>query len=209
MKKKSKKLSFNFNKYVAVIIALLIGLTAWYLIISNSDKNISATDSAGLYSYEYPENWVVKPYIWTSCCEGPEFAEPDWSVESKPITLSPVNNEDVVINISMQKYGDYWESFDAIKASVEEDYFAETIFLGKREDGHDAIFSKVSYLGPPDAKVESFTDYRYFFDNSASVLSIEFREKYHHDWYLVNNIDYTIYTSDAVQIANSIKFLSN
>lgn len=214
---------FSVVEIVLVIVIVgLVGVVSWFVYdrqatTENTEysqkevvQNIEVTDSSSTFSFKHPDNWEIEPYEWTNCCDGPEVVEPDWTKVSKPITLHPAIDENVVVTVFMENYGGFWESYDALKASVDEDYFATIIFEGRREDGHEALFSRVDYLGPPDAKVESFTDHRYYFDNGNAVLKVEFREKYHHDWdddAERPDIDNTKYLSDFESIANSIKFL--
>ncbi len=168
----------------------------------------NADDSTKTFAYSLPSNWEEDPYVWEDCC-GPVDPEPDWSKESKPITLHPKNDKNVTITIKRFPYDktDDWTSYEALKAKVKEDYFAKVLFEGKRPDNHQALFTKVDYLGPPDAKVESFTDHRYYYDEGKSVVMIEFREKYHHDWPgSAPDINNTKYLSDFKHIASSVKF---
>lgn len=169
------------------------------------------TDSTQSFGYSYPENWMIEPYVWEDCCGGPPDTEPDWSKESKPITLHPSDNSEVDVTITSNKYDEYtYSSYESLTASVKEDYFAKILFDGTRDDGHKALFTKVDYLGPPDAKVESFTDHRYYFDNGDTYLVVQFREKYHHDWPDDEaggpDIDNSKYLADFEHIAKSIKF---
>lgn len=168
-------------------------------------------DSSGSFSLSHPETWQMKPYVWDGdCCHGNPIAEPDWSKESQPITLHPAGDSEVEVTVRAEKYGVYWDSYEQLKASVKKDYFAKVLFDGVRDDGHEALFTRVDYLGPPDAKVESFTDHRYYFDYGDSVLKVEFREKYHHDWpddEMPPDIDNSKYLPDFEHIANSVKFL--
>ena len=211
-KKNSKKPVFKPSTLLIVVVTLILISVSLFAYKNLRRDYISATDSAGTFSYEYPDNWAIEPYVWQYAGDGIPPKEPDWSKESKPITLYPIADRNVTISINQSKYGIYdWKSYDALKASVKEDYFAKILFDGKRPDGHDALFSRVDYLGPPDAKVESFTDHRYYFDNNKSVVSVEFREKYHHDWpddETGPDIDNSKYKSDFEHIANSIKFLN-
>ncbi len=85
--------------------------------------------------------------------------------------------------MSVIPYGVNYDSFENLKASVKEDYFATVQQEGMSNAGKDSLFVVVNYLGPPDAKVESFTDHRYYYDNGSGYLLAEFRERYHHDWY--------------------------
>ncbi len=213
------KRDFSVTHVLAlVLVVVLAGVAGWLAFTQNktadhSDESlayVSATDSAGQFSFEYPDDWTIKPYVWDACCEG-SGEEPDWSKQSKPITLSPSDNADVDITITMENYGDFWDSYEALRGSVQEDYFANILFDGTRDDGHKALFSRVDYLGPPDAKVESFTDHRYYFDNGNTVLKVEFREKYHHDWpddETGPDIDNTRYLPAFEHIAQSIKLLN-
>lgn len=209
-KKNSKKPTFKPSKIVIVVVTLILISVSLFAYKNLRREYISATDSTGSFRYKYPDDWAIEPYIWQYAGDGPVPKEPDWNKESKPITLYPIEDRNVTITINQSKYGIYdWKSYSALKASVKEDYFAKILFEGKRVDGHEALFSRVDYLGPPDAKVESFTDHRYYFDNNKSVVSVEFREKYHHDWpddETGPDIDNTKYLSDFEHIANSIKF---
>ncbi len=209
-KNNSKKKTFRPSKIHVVVLLLVVGILSLFAYQATSRDYIYATDSAGTFSYEYPENWTIEPYVWEDCC-GPIDEEPDWSKESKPITLHPSNDKNVSVTIGMEKYGDYWGSFNALKTTVKEDYFAKILFEGTRPDGHEALFSRVDYLGPPDAKVESFNDHRYYFDNDKTVVRVEFREKYHHDWpddETGPDIDNSEYLQDFEHIAQSIEFLN-
>lgn len=193
-----------------LVLTLVLALGGWY-VYSRQDKPasqpvVNATDSAGIFSFSYPDDWTIEPYVWEDCC-GALDEEPDWSSVSEPITLHSDENKNVTVTLLTEKYGDFWESYEALKASVQEDFFATILFDGLREDGHQALFARVDYLGPPDAKVESFTDHRYYFDNGGSVLKVEFREKYHHDWYPDRELDNSQYKAGFDLIANSIKFL--
>ncbi len=207
-KKNSKKPVFKPGKILIVVVTLILISVSLFAYKNLRREYITATDSTGSFSYKYPDDWVIEPYAWVDCCEGPANTEPDWNKQSKPITLHPADDNKVIVTINSDKYGDIWKSFKELKASVKEDYFAKILFEGKRIDGHEALFSRVDYLGPPDAKVESFTDHRYYFDNEKSVVRVEFREKYHHDWSPENEIDYGKYKNDFEHIANSIKFLN-
>ncbi len=202
---------------LVVLVLVAIGAAGYYTykkqqtpkVVTPAVTYIKATDSAKTFSFSYPDNWQIKPYVWEDCC-GPLDPEPDWSKVSKPITLYPAADENITITLNMEEYDVFWESYNALLASVKEDYFAKILFEGKRADGHEALFSRVDYLGPPDAKVESFTDHRYYFDNDTSVLKVDFREKYHHDWpddETGPDIDNSQYVPDFDHIANSVKFL--
>lgn len=208
--KKSKNYSTKLKKRLIVLASIFVAIAAAWAVYGILVRDyVDATDSTGTISYKYPENWALETYIWENCCSGPPKSEPNWSQESKPITLHPVEDKTVKVTIVAEKYGDYWKSYDELKNSVKEDYFANILFDGVREDGHMALFTRVDYLGPPDAKVESFTDHRYYFDNGTTVLRVEFREKYHHDWpdeETGPDIDNTKFLSDFEQIAESIKF---
>ncbi len=168
-----------------------------------------ASDSTGNFTYSYPENWVSVPYEWDYCCGDLTEEQPDWNVQSKPITLQPSDNQNVVVTINHTEYSeDWWSSFAELEASVKEDYFANILYDGE-VNGHKVLFTRVDYLGPPDAKVESFTDHRYYYDNGDKYIAIEFRENYHHDWYPENELDYSMYLSNFEKIANSIIFSEN
>jgi hypothetical protein len=211
-KSKKKQPIRPSKRLVATLAILVVGIgllsLAAYKVMGRN--YIAATDSAGIFSFEYPEDWTVEPYVWEDCCHyDTQKSEPDWSKKSKPITLHPHKDKNVEVTINTDKYGDYWKSYEDLKAFVDEDYFAKILFEGKREDSHSALFARVDYLGPPDAKVESFTDNRYYFDNGDSVLRVEFREKYHHDWpddAARPDVDNTEYLSEFEHIAKSIKF---
>lgn len=219
MDKNQKGFSIAFLSVVLVIV-VAVGSVAYFVYqrqnnlpeVANvpTTQYMEDTDSTGSFSFSYPENWQIEPYVWEDCCGGPPKTEPDWSKETKPITLHPTGNNSVTVSMVMEKYGSYWDSYKALEASIKEDYFAKILFEGQREDGHKALFVQVDYLGPPDAKVESFTDHRYYFDNGEFVLKVEFREKYHHDWpdeETGPDINNTAYLLDFEHIANSIKFL--
>ncbi len=207
------------------IIVVCVIFSAYVFVSQKQDKEendaaevqkvayVNATDTANSFTFSYPSNWEMQPYdewgVGGDNFTEEEMKEPDWTKVSRPIGLQLVGNEKVTIGITMNDYGGYWMSFDDIKARVAEDYFAKVLFAGTREDGHEALFSRVDYLGPPDAKVESFTDHRYYFDNSTAVLSVDFREKYHHDWpddETGPDIDNSAYLQDFEYIAKSIKF---
>jgi hypothetical protein len=208
---------------VNVIITLVVVLTAsgigWQIYKKqNANTTKTATpniaykessDSTDAFTYIYPENWLIEPYNWEVWGGSVEQSEPDWSQVSKPITLYPTGNPSAKITMTTIEYGDFWESYEDLKNKVKEDYFATILFEGQSEAGRKALFAKVDYLGPPDAKVESFTDHRYYYDNGKYVLFIEFREKYHHDWpddEMGPDIDHSEYLSDFEYIAKSIKF---
>lgn len=218
MKKIGQK---GFGAAGLVLVATVVGLifVVGWQVYSRQDafdesshepaaQYIKTTDSAQIFSYSYPDHWQIEPYVWEDCC-GEIEPEPDWTKVSKPITLSHKYDTKVKITIITDKYGDLWESFVALKTSVREDFYAKVLYEGTRPDGHEALFSRVDYLGPSDAKVESFTDHRYYFHNGDNVLRVEFREKYHHDWpdeETGPDIDNTRYLSDFEHIANSISF---
>src|SRR3990167_7049363 len=130
----SKKRSIRFSKRLATILVVGIGLLSLFVYLATSRDYISATDSTGTFSFEYPENWTIEPYVWEDCCEGPAKKEPDWNKESKPITLHPIADKEAVVSIRSDKYGGihYWKSFKAVVASVKEDYFAKILFDGRR-----------------------------------------------------------------------------
>lgn len=221
----------GFSASIGLIILLVIafmGGIGWYVARHNkpeqSETNtnkvnyVEATDSAKTFSFSYPQTWTIKPYEWVSSGDegGPAKPEPDWTKETKPITLAAPNNKEVNIEIRMESYEYYGEnrddgkSFDDLLAFVKEDHFAKILFEGEKEDGHKALFTRVDYLGPPDAKVESFTDHRYYFDNGNTVLRVEFREKYHHDWpddEKGPDINNSRYLPDFEHVVNSIKFI--
>lgn len=210
-KKKSKKPQFKLSKNMLALVVIVLGLLSFIIYRTVSRNYISATDSTNSFSYSYPNNWVIAPYEWEDCCEGPAKSEPDWDKVSMPITLHPVKNANAIVTINTAKYGNSsgYKSYEDLKNSVKEDYFAKILYDGTREDGHEALFTRVDYLGPPDAKVESFTDHRYYFDNGKSFVQVEFREKYHHDWPdddVNPDIDNTKYLSDFEHIAKSIQF---
>lgn len=214
MKKKNtkKQSTFSSNKFLVYGLVILALLVLGLLYFVASQKYITATDSTKHFTYEYPDDWAIEPYEWEDCCEGTPEKEPNWDKETKPITLYPKKDKQVLVTINAVKYqkgeGSF-ESFDDVKAFVKEDYFAKILFEGKRVDGHEALFARVDYLGPPDAKVESFTDHRYYFDDGKQYLVVEFREKYHHDWpddETGPDINNTKYKNDFEHIANSIKF---
>lgn len=207
-----------------VIIVGLIGATGWYVYDTQNTKNsetsdaattyLQETDSTKSFSYKYPDSWEIKPYVWENCCEGPENTEPDWSKVTQPITLSPKSDPTVQVLLNFSEFNEYVsdseiEDFEGFKAEIKEDFFATVLFEGRR-GGVDALFVRVDYLGPPDAKVESFTDHRYYYAPGSGVLSIDFREKYHHDWpddEMGPDIDNTKYLADFELIANSISFI--
>lgn len=209
---------------MAVIVVGLF-LSAFVFVSQRQDKNkndtaevqkvtyVNATDTANSFTFSYPSNWEMQPYeewgIGGDNLTEEQMKEPDWTKVSRPIGLQLIGNDKVTIDITMNEYGDYWTSYEDVKAKVAEDYFAKTLFDGTREDGHKALFTRVDYLGPPDAKVESFTDHHYYFNNDKSVLSIDFREKYHHDWpdeETGPDIDNSAYLQDFEYIAKSVKF---
>ncbi len=209
---------------IAILVIALLG--AGFVFVSQRQNKESgddsaiqnvtyaeATDTAKSFTFSYPSNWEMQPYdewaIGGDNLTEEQMKEPDWTKVSRPIGLQLVGNDKVTIGITMNEYGDYWTSYEDVKAKVAEDYFAKTLFEGTREDGHEALFTRVDYLGPPDAKVESFTDHRYYFDNDKYVLSIDFREKYHHDWpdnETGPDIDNSAYLQDFEYIAKSVKF---
>jgi hypothetical protein len=196
---------------MVALFVIVLGLLSFIIYKTVSQSYISATDSTNSFSYSYPDNWVIEPYEWVDCCEGPAKKEPNWSKVSQPITLHPNVDSDAIVTINTAKYGNYsgYKSFEDLKNSVKEDYFAKILFESTRDDGHEALFSRVDYLGPPDAKVESFTDHRYYFDNGKSFVQVEFREKYHHDWpddEANPDIDNSEYLSDFEHIAKSFEF---
>ena len=216
-----KKFEKGFSIVEVLIIIVVIGLVGaagWLVYDRQSTKentensqssivqNVKATDSASNFSFEYPENWQIEPYVWDSGWKADQI-EPDWTKETQPITLYPSENKDVLVTIYSSLYDIYYASYSDLTAKVKEDYFAKILFEGQRDDGHKALFARVDYLGPPDAKVESFTDHRYYFDNGLQYLLVDFREKYHHDWYPENDIDFSQFTEDFKHIANSVKFL--
>jgi hypothetical protein len=209
MKKRSTKTTSSVNKKLAIAITVIVAVVGWAVYQTSRQDHIAATDSTGRFSFEYPESWVIKPYVWEDCCGAETEVEPDWSKDSKPITLHPVDDPEATVSISMTNYENFMGSFEKLRDSVEEDNFAQILFDGTRDDGHRALFSRVDYLGPPDAKVETFIDHRYYFDNGTMVLSAEFREKYHHDWpdeETGPDIDNSAYLADYEQIANSVTF---
>ncbi len=218
MKKHSKKssklrgLPFSFKKRWLAVMIVFLAVIGWVSIKVLAQKYVTTTDSTGHFSYKYPEDWTLEPYKWVDCCEGPSKTEPDWTKESKPIILYPNADKEAKVTIEFNDYsGDYvWTSYDGLKKNVKDDYFAKILFDGTRDDGHKALFSRVDYLGPPDAKVESFTDHRYYFDdNDKRVLRVEFREKYHHDWpddEMPPDTDNSRFLADYEYIAKSIKF---
>lgn len=206
MKKSKKKDSRKYGALVVICIVLLLSVLA-AIAYWTTPSYTKANDSTGEINFEYPEDWVTQEYKWKNCCHGPEKKEPNWQKVTQPIVLSPAENDEVTVSISEEKYGDYWKSFKALREDVDEDYFATVLFDGMREDGHEALFVRVDYIGPPDANVESFTDHRYYFDKHDSVLMVEFREKYHHDWpddEMGPDIDNTEYLDEFERIANSI-----
>ena len=168
---------------------------------------ISATDSTERFSFSYPDGWKIEPYEWGGSGEGDVEApaEPDWTKVSKPISLILKDNPEVMISLTTSAYGDYWTTFADLKSKVKEDYFATTLYEGLIDDSHEVLFVRVDYLGPPDAKVESFTDHRYYYDLGSEVLTVEFREKYHHDWYPEQELDQSKYLLDFQTIVDSIR----
>jgi type II secretory pathway pseudopilin PulG len=209
---------------ITVLVIALLG-TGFFFVSQRQDKKnkdaaevqkvtyVSASDTANSFTFSYPSNWEMQPYeewgIGGDNLTEEQMKEPDWTKVSRPISLQLIGNDKVTIDITMNEYGVNWSSFEEVKTMVAEDYFAKTLFEGTREDGHEALFTRVDYLGPPDAKVESFTDHRYYFNNDKYVLSIDFREKYHHDWpddEMGPDIDNSPYLKDFEYIANSVKF---
>lgn len=213
--KRSRETGFSIvGALIVVVIIALVGLMGWKIYDSQSADEpkvtevqySNVTDTSESFSFAYPDTWVMKPYEpWEPCCG--DVPEPDWTKEPRPITLHPKDNEQAVVKIVADKYGDFWASFEDVRSRVKEDYFAKVLFEGKKEHGRDALFSRVDYLGPPDAKVESFTDHRYYFDLGTSLLRVDFREKYHHDWHPDRELDDSRYTADFERIAGSIKLL--
>lgn len=225
MKKINQKGFGSLTLLLAFIVAVIVVGIGIYVFrqqnpaLENSTKVnfVNASDSSGSFNYHYPDNWVIKSYDWAEHGGSIGQKEPDWTKETQPITLISKENKAVTINIIEESYEYYGpnrsdgKSFDDLIAYVKEDNFAKTLFNGTREDGHKALFTRVDYLGPPDAKVESFTDHRYYFDNGKSLIRVDFREKYHHDWpdeETGPDIDNSKYLSDFEHIAKSIKFLN-
>lgn len=138
----------------------------------NTMVYIEKLDSTNAFKYNYSDNWEIQPFMWEDFGGSIGEVEPDWATVIQPITLYPSDDMEVLVTIVSESYGDYYDSYLDLKTKVKEDYFASVLFEGTREDGHEALFAKVDYLGPPDAKVESFTDYRYYFDNGTNYVRI-------------------------------------
>lgn len=211
MPKKRTSLSKGLIVLSSALVILVVTVYATRSTKTSVDTSkqiihITATDSTDTFSFSYPDTWGIEPYVWDPCCGTPLPAEPDWTKTQKPLALHPRDNQEASVTISRQLYGDYWLSYEDVVSRVKEDYFATILFEGMVDDTHKGLFARVDYLGPPDAKVESFTDHRYYYDLGDSVLSVEFREKYHHDWYPEQELDYSAYLSDFDAIVNSIRF---
>lgn len=211
-----------------LLILCVIGGTGWLVYSRQDDKQPATTtqltrqtqDSSNTFRYAYPADWTLKPYVWENCCEG-EKQEPDWSQVSQPITLLPpgiqpaetFTEETAKVTLSYYKLdgshggrlGDA-TNYDEMITNISSDPFFEDTFERLFINGREALYHRTDYLGPPDAKVESFTDHHYYFINGDMLLEVYFLEKRHHDWHPDQERDNSQYKAEFEQIAHSISF---
>lgn len=202
---------------VVVVIAVLGG-TSWY-VWNKMDKGTkpnltndsqtttpefqSYTDTAKVYSLEYPENWTKLPYVWEPCCEGSPQTEPDWTKVPQPVELKPADaqHNDIRVRINADNTGartidKEWANRTIDQFNTYEKYhFAD----------YEALYQTTDFVGPAEA--EAYIDYRYLFVKGNNSVEVTFREKYRHDSNQASNFDARNYLADFNFIAESVKFL--
>jgi hypothetical protein len=206
-----------------VVIIVLIGFVAWYVLNANkvADKSLTTrgkgpaasptaptspttppattststkkyTDSAGIYTLEYPSNWKV-----VASSGSGEGAMPDWTKTSRTVTFVPPNAPD---NNGVVVQADTDGTLSQQIAQSEAGKVQSQIRIDV--NGYSARPLESVYT----SSTESYTDDRYLIDNNGSEVFITFREKYHRaspavDW------DVTSQVPAFTKILNSITFL--
>jgi len=192
--------------FVLVVVGLVVG-TAWYFIQRNeSKKSVSSTaghsaemksytDSAKLYSLNYPDTWTIKEAA--DCCDG----EPkDYTRISRGVTIVPPTKVDVHgygVNVQADRT-------DSLAKTIEQNWKdnkhePELKTIG----GYSAKYVKVAFNG--DA--ENYIDHNYLIAHDGSSVFVTFREKYYHqypaeDWSAAKDMD------AFNKVLSSLKFLN-
>lgn len=191
---------------VIIVLVLLIVGGGWYFMrqLNNSTSGPQAgnrtaemksyTDSAKLYSLQYPGTWSVKEAA--DCCEG---APKDYTKISRSVTLAPVDRAHIHgYGVDVQA-----DKTDALAKSIVQNWAdnkhkAET----KTVNGYEAKYVKKTFSG--DA--ENYIDHQYLLTHNGATVFATFREKYYHqypaeDWSADHDLD------DFNQIIQSVTFL--
>lgn len=174
----------GFGAIEIVIALVVIGLatgTGWYLLQrSGDDKPVAAsttqtdktkrfTDSAKLYSLQYPDTWSAKEDA--DCCE----EQKDYTQVSRGVTVAPPNKADTHgygVRVQADKTGSLAKNIE--QNWVDNNHQPET----KTINGHAAKYVKVTFNG--DA--ENYIDHNYLFTEGDVSVFVTFREKYYHQW---------------------------
>lgn len=219
---KKHKYGFSVIEILIVVIGLAaVAASVWYVNRPEQVPNapqpiqIQASDSTKSFTFNYPDTWEIEPYEWVSNGDegGPAAPEPDWTIESKPITLRNRSNNKATISIRFAEVNNGFggrerdaTSYDELIKNIQDDYFFTNTFTRITINGNEALYDREDYLGPPDAKVESHVSYYYYFIKDSKMLVVNFVEKYHHDWAPENDFNHSEFTQDFDQIAKTINF---
>ncbi len=211
--KEPKSQSLLLRLLLGIAIVAIICFVTWYVLDANKTANETLaptgssvsqpspaasvttktyTDTAGVYSLQYPSNWKVVPFAG-----GGEGATPDWSKTSRMVTFIPPNapnNNGVVVQADTD--GTLKQQIAQSQAGTMQSQLRINI------NGYSARPLETVYKG--DA--ESYTDERYLIDHNGAEVFISFREKYHHD-YPAADWDVSDQVPAFKKILNSITFL--
>lgn len=166
-------------------------------------QTVAATDSTKTFSYAYPGNWTLQKYVWTPCCEGELKTEPDWTVQTQPITLKEKSSP-LGAAIRIDGFG---------PDAIEREYGARTIdrfntYTKLKISGYQALYHVKDFVGPSNA--EKYKDHEYIISDPEGERSVrlQFRERYSNSTLRgENDFDASRHVPDFQNIVRSVRFL--
>lgn len=184
---------------LALIVVVAVTLVGWHIWQINVPKPSEAltvyTDTAHVFTLNYPASWKL-----TYPDTGGDQGAPDWTKQSRPLTLTPPNAppQSLGVQISM----------------LSRDMGQQLIAQHQADKAHtvtklninsiDAYNDKLVFVGP--SSVEKYTDDNYIILHGGYALLLAFRESYYHN-YPAENWNDSNDLGAFTDIAHSVKFL--
>jgi hypothetical protein len=192
---------------LVIVVAAVIGFAGWRVYSANnkttpsptittSTTHKSYTDTAKRFTFSYPDNWTTS-FAEKGGMDGPEQAEPDWTVVSRPVLVKPlVGQKDNNVAVTP---GCSASTIAAAKAQKDKFHTQEDTKI----NGYTALYDKLDFK----ADAESYLDHKYIIVDKNDCVEISFRENWHHDM-SNTNFDDSKNLPGFQAIVNSVKFLN-
>jgi hypothetical protein len=195
----AKQQGFGVSLVIAsLMIAAAIGGTGWYVYRSRQNPaptpdiatvtpvlRKAYTDTAGLYSLEYPGAWTAEQQL-----EEPDEHRPpyDWTVSSRPVELV-IPEADGKMYVQVTALDSPEDTLELALANKVNDQ--SNTYVQKKIGDYDALYNRTDFTGP--SGVEAYLNHRYSLFSNGKSIHLSFRERYRHDWFKTNSFDASAY----------------